>query len=492
MANWNKEKLVKTIHDQFEGSQLVVVSNREPYLHSFASDGSIKAKRSVGGVSISFDSILRATKGLWVAYGGSEADKAAVNQHDEVKLPPGSEQYRLKRVWMSPRELEGYYNGVSNSALWPLCHVAFVKPVFKDADWRIYTRINRRFAEKTIETLSDKPAVIWIQDYQFTLLPRFLRKVRDNLLIGHFWHIPWPTYEIFRICPWKKEILEGMLGNDLIGFHRSFHARNFLDAVARELEANVDYDAQTIRYQHHTTKIIVQPVGVDAEDIRYRLSRNNKKTSAILSKIPESMKTIAVGVDRIDYTKGIPRRLVAIERFLKRYPIYHGQFTYIGLASPSRVAIPEYRQLMREVQRLVDRINLRFGTPTWQPIVYLPEFISRTDTLLLLRDANVCLVTSLDDGMNLVAKEYVAANNGEGMLILSEFTGAARDLAEAVLVNPYDDEQLMESIRTAIEMPEEERQRRLTIMKKRVSENNLFRWAGKFLIRLAETRERVE
>ena len=484
MATWNKERLVKTIQEEFDGSQLVIISNREPYLHDYAPDGKIKARRSVGGVSISFDSILRATKGLWVAYGGSKADKASVDENDQVKLPPGSERYTLKRVWMTKEELDGYYNGFANGALWPLCHVVFVTPNYVPQDWRYYVKINRRFAEKTIETLDKSQAVIWIQDYHFTLLPKYLRKLRSDLIIGQFWHIPWPTYEIFRICPWKKDILEGMLGNDLIGFHRSFHARNFLDAVARELEANVDYDNMTIRYKGRQTRVTVQPVGVDAEDIRERLNRTTDKTSATLAGITTKDRIIAVGIDRIDYTKGIPQRLQAIDCFLEKYPKYKGKFTYIGIGSPSRTSIPSYRSLMREVQRTVDRINTKYATKSWQPIHYIPEYVSRNDTLTLLRDADLGLVTSLDDGMNLVAKEFVAANQKNGMLVLSEFTGAAKDLSDAILVNPYDEDALVESIRSAIEMDPAERERRMTNMKKRVSDNNLFRWAGKFLLKL--------
>jgi trehalose 6-phosphate synthase len=486
MPNWNKDRLIKTIREQFSGARLVVVSNREPYLHYRAPDGKIKARRSVGGVSISFDSILKATRGLWVAYGGSDADRDAVNEHDEVRLPPGSERYTLKRVWMNRSELDGYYNGFSNETLWPLCHVAFVKPSFNPADWRYYSRINRRFAEKTLETLDDGRSVVWIQDYHFALLPRLLRKQRPDLVIGQFWHIPWPTYEIFRICPWKRDILEGMLGNDVIGFHRSFHARNFLDAVSRELEANVDFDGRTIKYKGRQTSIIVQPVGVDAQDIDDRLARLEDRSSSVIQELPHRPEILAVGVDRIDYTKGIPRRLHAIDRFLERHPDYLGRFSYVGIGSPSRTAIASYRSVMREVERTVAQINAKYRTKRWQPIHYLPQFIDRNDTLMLLREANLCLVTSLDDGMNLVAKEFVTANRTNGALILSEFTGAANDLREAILVNPYDDEALSESIRTAIELPQAERARRLAAMRRRVSENNLFRWAGKFLLKLAD------
>lgn len=482
---WDRAQLVETIRAQFKDRQLVIVSNREPFLHYY--DGSkVKVKRSVGGVSIPFDSILRATHGLWVAYGGSEADKAVVDDNDEIKMPPGQKSYTLKRVWMNQKELDGYYRGFANGALWPLCHVAFVPPVFAESDWKDYKRINRRFATKILEAIGNRQAIVWIQDYHFALLAKYLRRARPDLLIGQFWHIPWPTHEVFRICPWSREILQGLLANDVLGFHRNYHISNFLRTVARELETNIDYDGRRVHHDGQTTQIVARPISVDALDIEERLTRSVGRKSSVLKRLKIKTEYLAVGVDRVDYTKGIPQRLQAIDRFLTEHPSFRGRFTYVGVATPSRGDVHGYDEVMSEIKTLAEDINARHRTKTWQPLHMLYEFVERDDVVMLLRDADVCLVTSLDDGMNLVAKEFVIANS-RGSLVLSKFTGAAKDLQEALLVNPYDIGQVANAIHQGLMLKPSERKERLARMRERVRTNNLFRWTGKFLQAMADS-----
>lgn len=481
---WNQKSLGKAINDNFDDALFVIVSNREPYAH-YRKNGQVRARRTVGGVSITFDSILKATKGLWVAYGGSEADKDAVDENNEVKLPPGNPRYTLRRVWMTKKELDGYYTGFSNEALWPLCHVAFVEPQFRESDWREYKKINKRFAKEILAAIGSRKAVVWIQDYHFALLPYYLKQGNPNITVGHFWHIPWPTYETFRLCPWRKEILRGLLASDLIGFHRYYQTNNFLITVSRELEAIVDFDARTIQSEGHTTQVIAQPISVDAENILNRLNERKDDKSAILASLEKRPPLIAVGVDRLDYSKGIKQRFVALRSFFAQHPEYIGKLSYVGVATPTRTDVPAYQAYAREIEALAESINEEFGTDDWKPIYLRLEFIDRNEVMLLLREADLCLVTSIDDGMNLVAKEFVISNS-HGALILSEFTGAAKDLGEAFLINPYDTQGIVASMKRALELPLKERKERLAIMHKRVHENNLFRWAGKFLTKLAE------
>ncbi|OGD66661.1 hypothetical protein A3F08_03390 [Candidatus Berkelbacteria bacterium RIFCSPHIGHO2_12_FULL_36_9] len=466
-----------------------MVSNREPFLHTFDKNHKIKCERSVGGVSISFDSIMKATKGTWVAYGGSSADKKVVDENDHIKMPPNNHQYTLRRVWMTEEERKGYYEGFSNEMLWPLCHTAFVRPKFEESDWQKYKLINKRFAEAILEEIKGKKAIVWIQDYQLALVAKYVKEKRPDALVAQFWHIPWPANEIFRICPWKKEILIGLLSNDLFGFHRYYHVDNFLKNVSKELEAKVDYEDLTIDYKNKKIKVGFFPISIDNEDVIRRL-RNKDNFQAIIKKyIPFSYNILALGLDRVDYTKGIPNRLFAIEKFLAKNPKYIGKFVYLGIGAPSRSGIAAYKNLNREVNKIVEKINNKFKKNDWRPIIYYNQVFKHQEIIEIMRHGDICLVTPLDDGMNLVAKEYIVANDGNGALVLSEFAGASKELTEAFLINPYDIKGTAKAIQVAIEMPSEEKRKKIAKMKELIKEKNLFRWAGKFLQELARLKK---
>ena len=489
---WNKQSLKNIIKENFKDCQFVIVSNREPYIHIWKND-KIVCQRSIGGVTISFETIMRTTGGIWVAYGGSSADKDTVDENDHVKLPVNDPKYTLRRVWMSKKELAGYYEGFSNSTLWPLCHVVFIKPSFVESDWQNYKKINKRFAKAILEEIEHKKAIVWIQDYHFALLPRYIKEKRPDVIVAQFWHIPWPTHEIFRICPWKKEILDGLLHNDLLGFHRYYHVDNFFKTVNRELEANVDYEDLTVLYKKNIHKIKFFPISVDYEDVVNRLKNARRMKKFLIKELVKSpYKILAVGIDRIDYTKGIPLRLRAIEKFLEMYPKYRGKFVYLGIGAPSRTGIVTYRRLGREINEIIKKISQKFKKGNWQPIYYLNEVVERNKVLNILSQADLCLITSLDDGMNLVAKEFVAANETGGSLIISQFTGAAKELTEGFLINPYDIKSVAQTIYQAIKTPKKERIERMKKMKNTIKERNLYRWAGKFLLELSTLKGKTE
>lgn len=485
---WTKESLKRIIKENFAGYKFILASNREPFLHIYdeGKKQKIICKRSVGGVSVALDSVMRATQGTWIAYGGSAADKEVVDKLDHIQVPTNNPKYTLRRVWMTESERRGYYEGFSNETLWPICHAVFMRPTFKESDWLAYKKINKRFANAILEEIKDKKAIVWIQDFQLSLVTEYIKDKRPDVLIGQFWHIPWPTYEIFRTCPWKKEILNGLLANDLLGFHRFYHVDNFLNNVDREMESNINKEDLMVNYKNHKTKVGFFPISVDYEKIvnYVKNTKNNKKMIEKYVKSP--YKYLAIGIDRIDYTKGIVNRLLAIEKFLEMYPSYKGKFVYFGIGSPSRSGISTYRKLSKEIRRQVLRINNKFAQKNWQPIYYLEEIMDRQDLLKICQKADLCLVTSLDDGMNLVSKEYVVANKGDGALILSSFTGAAKELTDAFLINPYDIKETAESIKKAIETPRKEKIKRMTNMKKIIKNRNIFRWASKFLLELSK------
>lgn len=334
---YSRESLKRTLRENFEGYGFAIVANREPYIHELDSKGKVKASKTIGGVSTTFDIIMRATNGTWVAHGSGTADRQMVDKNDHIMVPTSDPKYCLRRVWMTDDEMRGYYEGLSNETLWPLCHIAFIEPKFSYEDWQTYKEINKRFADAVLEEIKGKKAVIWIQDYHFALLAKYIKEKRPDVIVAMFWHIPWPTFEIFRICPWAKEILKGMLANDLIGFHRYYQVNNFMEGVARELESKVDRGEFTIEHDKQLTKVGAFPISVDYEELA-REAKNLKE--ADLSKyIPFDYKYLAIGVDRVDYTKGIPNRLRAIESFLEKYPKYRGKFVYLGIGSPSNLVL---------------------------------------------------------------------------------------------------------------------------------------------------------
>ena len=471
--------LVEWARAHLSDRRIVVVSNREPYSHVHAEDG-VRVVRNAGGVIVALDAVARALGGVWVAHGSGDADREVADAHGRVACPPDRPAYTLRRVWLDPVDHARYYSGLSNSALWPLCHIVYVRPSFRAEEWERYVDVNRRFAEAVLDEVGDEPAVVFIQDYHLALVAGFLRASGRDLRIAQFWHIPWPNPEVFRILPWRREVLEGLLANDLVGFHTRAHASNFLDSVAAELESRVDHGLAAIERAGHRTWVGDFPIGVDAEEIgalagmpvsaaaerrlRFELALENSR--------------MGLGVDRMDYTKGIPERLEALERLFERHPEWIGRFAHVQVCVPTRIELAEYRAVRDRTVDLARRINDRFPR-TGGPTVHLIERnLDFFELVPLYRAADVCAVTSLHDGMNLVAKEYVAAcTDLEGALLLSPFTGAARELERAYIASPFDCEAMAEAFHAALSEAAQPRRERMAALRETVLRRTVFDWA---------------
>jgi trehalose 6-phosphate synthase len=479
---WTRNRLEEVARTRLGGAKLVVVANREPYIHAYDGDD-IRCLRPASGLTTALDPVLRACRGVWVAHGSGDADRAAADEHGRVAVPPEDPSYTLRRVWLTKEEVEGYYYGFANEALWPLCHIACTRPRFDAADWERYREVNRKFADAVLDEVGGGPAVVFVQDYHYALLPRMLKDARPDLVVMHFWHIPWPNREVFRICPWQEELLDGLLGNDLLSFHIQYHCNNFLETVDRALESRVDWDRFAVTRGGKTTWVRPQPISIDPDLVAGSLPEDPKKEERRLrQRLGVRDQPLVVGVDRVDYTKGIPERLRAVDRLLTLHPEFRRKFTFVQVGAPSRVHIPAYRRLGEEIDALVEEINWRHGNHTWRPVVYLNEHHGPELLFPLYRAAAACVVSSLHDGMNLVAKEFVAARGDDrGVLVLSRFTGAAQELADALLINPYAVDEFAGALRQALVMPAEEQERRMRRLRQQVADNNIYRWAGMLL-----------
>ena len=428
--------------------------------------------------------MLRACQGTWVAHGSGDADRAVVDAHDRVSVPPENPSFTLRRVWLNELQEARYYYGLSNQGLWPLCHIAFTRPVFNPEDWQAYREVNALFARAVLEEADGKPAFVFIQDYHFALLPRLLKDSNPNLIVAQFWHIPWPNPEVFRGFPWKEELLDGMLANDLFGFHLRLHCQNFLETIDRTMEAKVDYERFEVKRGGKTTLVRPFPISIDFadHDAAARTYQTKEEMYAWRKQLGLQDELVGIGIDRMDYTKGICERLRALDRFLTQNPEYRRRLVFVQVAVPTRSRIAQYSALEKEVTDLVSAINRKWASRRWQPIILLKQHVPQDRLMALHRLAEFCIVSSLHDGMNLVAKEYVASRVDEdGVLILSDFAGASRELTDAIVVNPFNEEQTAQAIRQALQMPEEERRRRMRKMRAVVEENNIYRWAGKVL-----------
>jgi trehalose-6-phosphate synthase len=487
---WTPERLKEHVKTKLQGKPLFVISNREPCMHT-RKGKEIQPIVPASGLVTALEPVLRACGGTWIAHGAGDADREVVDKNDHVQVPPDDPQYTLRRVWLSKEEEHGYYYGFSNEGLWPLCHIAHTRPLFRAEDWAHYQAVNQKFAEVALQEIKDIPEpLILIQDYHFALLPRLIKEARPDARVALFWHIPWPNPESFGICPWQREILHGMLGADLLGFHVQFHCNNFLDTVDRALESRIDYERFAVNRQNHTTWVKPFPISVGAENgAAHTPSPSIPDKARLLKDLGVKADFMGVGVDRIDYTKGIVERFRGIESFLEKYPAYQGRFTFVELGAPSRTLIKRYHDLMAEVEAEAERINWKFKAKDWKPIVFLKKHHSHADIDPYYKSADLCLVTSLHDGMNLVAKEFVVSRTDEqGVLILSRFTGAARDLRDALLVNPYDADQVAEAIRFAVEMSSGERRERMQRMRESIREHNIYWWGASLITELAQIR----
>ena len=488
---WTPERLSVHVRGKLANSRLFVVSNREPYSH-IRRGNSVQAIVPASGLVTALQPVLCACDGTWVAHGSGDADLETVDGHDRLRVPPQEPKYTLRRVWLTKEEEEGYYYGFANEGLWPLCHIAHTRPTFRVADWDHYCKANVKFAKAVLEEMAGvEQPVLLVQDYHFGLLPRLVKKARPDARVAIFWHIPWPNPETFGICPWQRELLEGLLGADLIAFHIQSHCTNFLQTVDRTLESRIDWDHFAVNREEHRTAVKPFPISVEFPGVSPTPPDHNPylERVALLQESGVEALLLGLGVDRVDYTKGILERFLAIERMLEKYPDYCEKFTFVQIGAPSRTHIKRYHDFFADVEAESERINWRFQTGKWKPIVFLNRQHSHGEIERYYRTADVCLVTSLHDGMNLVAKEFVAARDDEqGVLILSRFTGAARELRDAVLVNPYDIERTADAIRYALEMEPEERTARMQRLRKVVKEKNIYRWAANLIAELCEVR----
>ncbi len=481
---WTKENLQELIQTRLQGHRFILVANREPYQHRFVGKR-IECTPSVSGMVSALEPIMRASGGIWIAHGNSSADRRTVDARGYVGVPPENPSYTLRRLWLTKEQEDGYYNGLANDGLWPLCHMVFTQPVFNPRHWEYYRQVNELFAQAVLEEAGGDPAFVFIQDFHFSLLPRLLKADNpSNLIVAQFWHIPWPNAEVFQTFPWKEELLDGLLGNDLLGFHLRFHCQNFLATVDRTLEAKADYERFEVTRGGKVTVVRPFPISIDFDEheVISRSQAVEQEMERWRQQLGLSGEAVGVGIDRLDYTKGIPERLRALDHFLEKYPAYREHLVFVQIGVPSRMHVAKYKLLSDQIDSLVEEINWKWSTDSWRPIVLLKRQHSPVEMMALHRLANFCMVSSLDDGMNLVAKEYVASRFDEdGMLVLSRFTGAARELNSALLVNPYALDEVAEAIHQALEMPPEERHKRMQRMRTAVAENNIYRWAGKFL-----------
>lgn len=493
-------QLESTLSDALRGTRLIVVANREPYIHvrrrqtarglwnwlrGRKETEGIQWTRPASGLVTALDPVLRASGGTWIAHGSGDADRDTADARGRLRVPPDKPSYTLRRLWLTEEEEQGYYYGCANNALWPLCHIAYARPQFDDGDWQQYVKVNRRFADAVIEEIGDDRAVVFVQDYHFALLPRFVKEARPDVTVCQFWHIPWPNREAFRVCPWKEDLLHGLLGNDLLAFHIQYHCNNFLDTVDRALESRVDYEHFAAWRGGRPTYVRPFPISIDPTLWRgpAKASDQAAETRQVRQGLGIGSQKLIFGIDRLDYTKGIPDRLRAFARLLDRHPEWRGRVTFFQIGAPSRDHLKSYQSLMAEVQACVDEINEKYGTGDWQPIIYRPEHHQAEQVAQIYRAADVCVVSSLHDGMNLVAKEFIASRDDEqGVLVLSEFTGAARDLDQAVRINPYAVDSFADALNFALLMPVDEQRRRMRSLRERVGSHTVFDWASALLL----------
>jgi trehalose-6-phosphate synthase len=472
------DRLRELVNAEIPAGGLIVIANREPYAHELDESGNVVVRQPASGLVTGIEPMLRACGGTWIAHGGGSADRVTADRTGRVAVPPDAPEYTLRRLWVEEETYERYYSGFANEGIWPLCHTAHTQPSFRATDWTAYQAVNETFARAAVEEAS-ADGLLLIQDYHFALVPKLVRDHAPHVVTSLFWHIPWPNSEIAGICPWKESILEGMLGADIVGFHTRQYCLNFLETVQRYLECRVDLETMSVSYGGHRTQVRTYPISVE-----WPYPAASRADGAALR---ESLSIagdahVSVGVDRADYTKGLLERVAAVEMLLEENPSLIGKYVFVQLASPTRTRIPKYQRLADDLKELVDRVNARFETGTWKPILLQMRTFSSDEVRRYYAMADSALVTPLHDGMNLVAKEYVAAcNDGDGALVLSVFAGAAKELDRALLVNPYDMQQVAGTILRAVLMPVAERRARMQAMRDRIASHSIYDWSEKLL-----------
>lgn len=493
LVQWSPETLRHILATELPDAQVIVVSNREPYIHNRKGDD-IQLVVPASGLVSALEPITRACAGTWIAYGGGSADRLVVDKNDRIEVPPEDPTYTLRRVWLTEEEQQGYYLGFANEGLWPLCHIAFTRPIFRASDWEAYEAVNRKFADTVVAEARNERPIVLVQDYHFALLPRMIRERLPEAIIITFWHIPWPNSEVFSICPWREKILEGLLGSSIVGFHTQFHCNNFIDSVDRFLESRIEREDSSISFGGEISLVHAYPISIEWPPAQLgKLPDVAQCRRQVREKfgLGEHVK-LCVGVERLDYTKGILDRLNALDELLTHHPEWIGKVALLQIAAPSRGTLPAYQQLYEECQRHAEDLNKRYGREGYMPVVMVTEHHSQQQVYEIYRAADVCMVTSLHDGMNLVAKEFVAAREDEqGVLLLSMFAGASKELLEALIVNPYDAAMMGDALLQAVTMTEEEQRQRMQRMREIVRDNNVYRWAGSMLLDAARLRKRI-
>lgn len=491
-VEWSPKTLHRLLEEELPGAQVIVVSNREPYIHN-KSDGQPTLQIPASGLVAALEPVMRACGGTWIAHGSGSADRETVDAHDRIKVPPSDPTYTLRRVWLGDDEQDGYYYGFANEGVWPLCHIAFVRPTFREQDWAYYTSVNKRFADVVADEATADDPIVLVQDYHFGLLPRMIRQRLPRATIITFWHIPWPNAETFGICPWRKEIIDGLLGSTILGFHTQFHCNNFLEGVDRFVESRIDRENASITLGGHETLVRSYPISIEWPPTALASQAPIAECRAAVRQrhgLADDAR-IAVGIERFDYTKGILDRMRAVDDLLIRQPEWRGKFVFIQAAAPTRGKLGAYAALQDEAQRLANDINARHGDAAYQPILLIIRHHEPHEVYELFRAADICVVSSLHDGMNLVAKEFVASRDDEaGILILSNFAGASRELSEALMVNPYDTHGMAEALGSALRMPAEEQRERMRLMRDLIRQRNVYRWAAQMLLDAAWLRRR--
>lgn len=480
--------------------KFIIAADAETVIHKQKNDKIVEEIPS-GGVAIALEPIARAARATYIARGKTNEDKDVLGRDQKIVIHRGDDSYTLKRIFLNQQDMDDYYYGFSNQTLWPMCHVAFESPEFHQIWFDGYKKVNQQFAKAIKEEIHGK-TFLWIHDYQLCLVPKYVGKQKDTIM-AMFWHIPWPTWEVFRILPFKTEILESLLLCDFIGFHRGYQVRNFLETVKRELEVRVDDETSTVYYKNHKTVVKNLPLGIDADVIASLVDNKEKDTfiekvvknifgfGTSLDKKPNTIEDffekykIILGVDRLDYTKGLVLRMYALERFFETNPQYIGKVVYVGLLAPSREKIPSYEALRKQIKSVANDINLKYVQKNgWMPIYLIHSVFPRKDLIHFYQKADLCLVTPRDDGMNLVSKEYVIASalsDEPGMIVLSRFAGSAIDLTQAVIVNPYDKDEVARGIKKGLEMSQKEKTQRMKAMAEVLDDRNVYEWAKDFV-----------
>lgn len=460
---------------KFTDKRLVLVSNGEPYKHVYKND-EIEMEKLAGGLTTGLDPMMQKKNGLWIAWGRGEADFEVVDEDNKVKVPDES-GYTLKRVNLTKEEQDGFYYGFSNEVMWPICHTFISKANYDEKYWETYKKVNKKYADSIEEELKEDD-LVWIHDYHLALVPGMLKENND-VDLSLFWHIPWPAWEAFRTIPWRKEILEGLLASDFIGFHTDLFVYNFLNC-AKKIGADVDFSTHEVSYKGNKTKVMSVPLGIDIDSFEELAEDEEYLKAADAVKESYGCEKLIFAVDRLDYTKGIEERLNGIAKFFEKYPEYKGKVTVVQRIAPSRTEVEEYQIMKESIERKIAEINGKFQKDEWVPVKYFYGSVPQKDLLPYYKAADVGLITAVIDGMNLVAKEYAAVQE-DGVLILSEFAGAAQYMDQALQVNPYHVEALADTIYQALEMDDTEKKQRLENIQKDLKEYDINWWRDFFL-----------